>query len=162
MINTDYLDLARQIAGGRPVLKGSGNKNHPRYFIVGSSPAPKDLILQKPFSGPNYDVIRSAMHIITGAVNAKREKENLDPIEIRLEDQYLTYFIKALHGPKEVMTEEYTRSWLPVIQREAEQVRPQNIVCLGTVARPFAGKIPAWEYVEDKGIWQRVRDFIGV
>ncbi len=161
-MNTDYLDLARMVAGERPVLPGWGNRDHPRYMFVGSYPVPKDFIIGRPFAGPQFDVIKNALDIINGAVNEKLKEQGKPPITLLMEDQYYTYFVKALHRPNETLGEDYIKSYLPVIQREAESIRPQNIVCLGSVAKPFAGAIPAWEYTPETGWVEKVRSFLGV
>jgi len=97
---------------------GHGNKNHPKLMLVGERPGSKELKLGHPFVG------RAGKFL----------DKQLEKIGIKRENCYITNVVKSYAENNVPPTEKEIKAYLPILEKEIAEIRPEIIVLLGKTA----------------------------
>ena len=97
---------------------GFGNKNNPKILFIGERPGAKEFELKKPFVG------RAGKFL---------DKE-LEKIGIKRDENYITNIVKSYAEGNKAPTKEEIQRYLPLLEKEIEEINPKIIVLLGKTA----------------------------
>jgi len=106
---------------------GHGNRHHPKIMFIGERPGAKELEIGHPFVG------RAGKFL----------DKQLEKINIKRENCYITNVVKSYAEKNVPPTEEEIKAYLPILEKEIDDVRPEIIVLLGkTAARAVQPRAP--------------------
>ncbi len=111
---------------------GHGNRDHPELMFIGERPGAKELETGHPFVG------RAGKFL----------DKQLEKIGIKREDCYITNVVKSYAEGNKPPTDEEIRAYLPILEKEIDEIKPEIIVLLGkTASRNVPARAP-YTYLE--------------
>ena len=111
---------------------GHGNRNHPKLMFIGERPGAKELEMGHPFVG------RAGKFL----------DKQLEKIGIKRADVYITNVVKSYAPDNKPPTDEEVKAYLPILEKEIDEIKPEIIVLLGkTASRSVTPKAP-YTYLE--------------
>ncbi len=97
---------------------GHGNRNHPKIMFIGERPGAKELEIGHPFVG------RAGKFL----------DKQLEKIGVKREDCYITNVVKSYAEGNVPPTDEEIAAYLPILEEEIAEIKPEIIVLLGKTA----------------------------
>ena len=111
---------------------GHGNRDHPKLLFIGERPGATELATGHPFVG------RSGRFL----------DKQLEKIGVKRTDCYITNVVKSYAEGNKPPTDEEIQAYLPILEKEIDEIRPEIIVLLGkTASRNVPARAP-YTYLE--------------
>ena len=112
--------------------QGHGNRDHPKLLFIGERPGAKELETGHPFVG------RAGKFL----------DKQLEKIGVKRADCYITNVVKSYAEGNVPPTDEEIAAYLPILEKEIDEVGPEIIVLLGkTASRNVPARAP-YTYLE--------------
>jgi uracil-DNA glycosylase family 4 len=111
---------------------GHGNRDHPKLLFIGERPGATELATGHPFVG------RAGKFL----------DKQLENIGIKRADCYITNVVKSYAEGNKPPTDEEIKAYLPILEKEIDEVKPKIIVLLGKTASRSVFPREPYTYLE--------------